>query len=177
MTLPSQQPNPHLFVYCIVNIKHLMEFLYLICYACLRLLFLDVETNPGPWRPVPAVCRILSKVSLLWPGSSQWRIYYHRMWGQLSITCNNRLKWPKGELLVAVDHNHLRTMASETADPIDWSHPHPCGQYPHSVSYIVLIGEVSATAGIDLATVQPSAGEATTLPMRPLMVSTSMAAM
>ena len=28
-------------------------------YACLRLRFPDVETNPGPRRPVPAVCRIL----------------------------------------------------------------------------------------------------------------------
>ena len=35
-----------------------MEFLCLIFYACLRLQFLDVETNPGPRRPVPAVCRI-----------------------------------------------------------------------------------------------------------------------
>ena len=24
-----------------------------------------------------------------------------------------------------VDHNQLRTMASETVDPIDWSHPPP----------------------------------------------------
>ena len=36
-----------------------MEFIYLIFYACLRLRFLDVETNPGLWRSVPAVCRIL----------------------------------------------------------------------------------------------------------------------
>ena len=36
-----------------------MEFIYLIFYACLRLQFLNVETNPGPRRPVPAVCRIL----------------------------------------------------------------------------------------------------------------------
>ena len=36
-----------------------MEFIYLIFYACLRLWFLDVETNPGPRRPVPAACRIL----------------------------------------------------------------------------------------------------------------------
>ena len=36
-----------------------MEFIYLIFYACLRLRLLDVETNPGPRRPVPAVCRIL----------------------------------------------------------------------------------------------------------------------
>ena len=36
-----------------------MNFLYLIFYGCLRLQFLDVETNPGPCCPVPAVCRIL----------------------------------------------------------------------------------------------------------------------
>ena len=36
-----------------------MEFIYLIFYACLRLWFLDVETNPGLRRTVPAVCRIL----------------------------------------------------------------------------------------------------------------------
>ena len=36
-----------------------MDSLYLIFYGCLRLWFLDVETNPGPRRPVPAVCRIL----------------------------------------------------------------------------------------------------------------------
>ena len=36
-----------------------MEFIYLIVYACQRLRFLDVETNPVPRRPVPAVCRIL----------------------------------------------------------------------------------------------------------------------
>ena len=36
-----------------------MDFHNLIFYACLRLRFLDVETNPGPPRPVPAVCIIL----------------------------------------------------------------------------------------------------------------------
>ena len=36
-----------------------MEFLYLTFYACLRLQFLDVETNPGPQRSVPAVWIIL----------------------------------------------------------------------------------------------------------------------
>ena len=36
-----------------------MDFLYLIFYGCLRLRLLDVETNPGPRRPVPAVCRML----------------------------------------------------------------------------------------------------------------------
>ena len=36
-----------------------MDFLYFIFYGCLRLQFQDVETNQGPRRPVPAVCRIL----------------------------------------------------------------------------------------------------------------------
>ena len=36
-----------------------MDFLCLVFYGCLRLRFLDVETNPGPRHPVPAVCRIL----------------------------------------------------------------------------------------------------------------------
>ena len=36
-----------------------MDFLYLIFYGCLRLRFLDVETNPGPRCPVPGVCRIV----------------------------------------------------------------------------------------------------------------------
>ena len=35
------------------------------------------------------------------------------------------LKWHNGELLVAVNHNQLQAMASETVDPIDWSYPHP----------------------------------------------------
>ena len=57
--LPSQLSYQSTFVYCIVNIKYIMEFLFLIFYASLRLRFLDVETNPDPRRPVPAVCRIL----------------------------------------------------------------------------------------------------------------------
>ena len=36
-----------------------MDFIYLICYGCLKLRFLNVETNPGRRRPVPDVCRIL----------------------------------------------------------------------------------------------------------------------
>ena len=63
--------------------------------------------------------------------------YYHRMWGQLSTTCSNVLKQPNGELLVAVNHNQLRSMASETVDRVDWSHPHPHGQYHLSASRIV----------------------------------------
>ena len=70
------------------------------------------------------------KVKSSWPGASQWRIYYHRMWGQLSTTCSNVLKHPNGELLVAVNHNQLWTMVSEMVDPIDWLHPPPSWTIP-----------------------------------------------
>ena len=95
-------------------------------------------------------------------------------------------------------------MASETVDPIDWSHPHPTrfstpwapriprcnagnksqdllqpvrisgrtahphGQYPMRASCIGYIGAAQPQSGFDLVTLQPSAYEATTLPMRPL---------
>ena len=51
-------------------------------------------------------------------------------WVQLSTTCSYVLKQPNGELLVAVNHNQLRTVASETVDPIDWSHPPPSWTVP-----------------------------------------------
>ena len=49
---------------------------------------------------------------------------------QLSTTCSNVLKQPNGELLVAVNHHQLRTMASERVDPIDWSPPPPSWAVP-----------------------------------------------
>ena len=36
-----------------------MVSLFHIFYACLEFRFPDVETNPGPWRPVPEACRML----------------------------------------------------------------------------------------------------------------------
>ena len=75
-------------------------------------------------------CMVKAPLNLLWPGASQLRIYYQRMWGQLSTTCSNLLKKPNGELLVAEEHYQLRTMASETVDPIDWSHPPPSCTVP-----------------------------------------------
>ena len=55
---------------------------------------------------------------------------FQRMWAKLSTTCSNLLKQLNGKLLVAVDHNQLRTMASETEDPIDWSLPPPSWAAP-----------------------------------------------
>ena len=69
------------------------------------------------------------------------------MWGKLSTTCSNLLKQHNGELMVAVDHN-LRTMTSETVDPIDRSLPRPSWAVPperlvHSINRCS-----TATAGI-----------------------------
>ena len=41
----------------------------------------------------------------------------------VSTACSNFTEVAHGELLVAVNHNQLRTMTSEMVDPIDWSHP------------------------------------------------------
>ena len=43
-----------------------------------------------------------------------------QFWGKWSTTFSNLLKWQNGEPLVAVDHNQLREMASETVDPIQY---------------------------------------------------------
>ena len=43
---------------------------------------------------------------------------------------SNVLKQPNGERLDAVNHNQLRTMASETVDPINWPHLAPSWAVP-----------------------------------------------
>ena len=48
--------------FCILYCKHPIIYgihISYIFYACLRLCFPEVETNPGPRRPVPTVCRLL----------------------------------------------------------------------------------------------------------------------
>ena len=80
-------------------------------------------------------------------------LLYDRMWGQLSTTCSNVLKQPNGELLIAVNHNQLRTMASETVDPIDWSHPPPSwavplGRLVHSINQCNLRGNRTCNRSI-----------------------------
>ena len=79
----------------------------------------------------------LLKCNLRCPGASQWSIYYHRMWVQLSTICSNVLKQPDGELLVAVNHNQLRTMAIEMVDYLTGRNPHLRRQYPMSATCIV----------------------------------------
>ena len=95
--LPSQLPYPHNSVDCIVNIKQFTKFQYRIFYACLRLRFLDVETNPGPRRPVPAVRRLLcsnllgpaGNLSDLTVASSRYDCCALRLWSQICKTCRS----------------------------------------------------------------------------------------
>ena len=86
--------------------------------------------------------------------------------GQLSTTCSNVLKWPNGELLVAVDHNQLQTRASESIDPINWSHtPPPCAVPSEPRVHRINLCSLSRES-----TLQPSEFEATALPTLPLRV-------
>ena len=58
--------------------------------------------------------------------------------------------------------------ASGKVDPIDWSHPQTLmGSTPERLVHSITPCSL-ATAGIRFATLQPSACEATTFPMRPL---------
>ena len=76
-------------------------------------------------RNIPKSCKRRGEVKVKFSmARSHWRIYYHRIWGQL-CTCRNLLKQPNWKILVAFYQNQLRTMASETVNPIDWSHPQP----------------------------------------------------
>ena len=96
-----------------------MEFLYLIFLASLKLRFLDVKTNPGPRRLVPAVCRLLCSnvrclarnLSDLTVASSRYDILLHsetlisdmRHMTELlvsgfgrSVLCRGRMHWARG---------------------------------------------------------------------------------
>ena len=78
------------------------------------------------------------------PRVSQWRIYYHRMWVQLSTTCSNYWSSPIGSFYLQPTTSPQPAMdnsisQSETVDPIDWSHPLPyTGQSPLSSMYCTL---------------------------------------
>ena len=98
-----------------------MKFLYLVLYACLRLRFLDVETNTSPRRPVPVVCRILcnnvrglaENISDLTVASSQYYILLCSetlvldmcnvsellvpRFGCPALLCRGKLPWARGK--------------------------------------------------------------------------------
>ena len=106
---------------------------------------------------------LVVKKSLLWLGASQWRIYYHRMWGQLSTTRSNLLKPPMGNSQLQSITPSYRQRRQRPQIQLTGRTSHPRGQYPLRAS---CIGKsVLPRPGIDLAT---AACEATTMPMRPL---------
>ena len=87
-----------IFLNCIVNIRQSMELIHL--YARLRPRFLNVEINPGPWSPVPAVCIILCSnvrslarnLSDLTVASSLWHAVGLRLFGlRYAIKCRSYL--------------------------------------------------------------------------------------
>ena len=97
------------------------------------------------------------------------------MWVQLPTTCSNLLKQPNEELLVAVNHNQLRTMASETVDTIDWSHPHPAqGSAPWAPCIahcnVGWAANHKSCCTESAANVRPSECQTNALPVRPLRV-------
>ena len=58
--------------------------------------------------------------------------------------CSNATEKKNGELPIEVDHSQLRTMTSQTVDPIDWPLPLPyTEQYPLSSTYCTV--EMQAT--------------------------------
>ena len=111
---------PSFFCIVLQIFRQSMESLYLIFYACLRLRFLDVETNPGPQRPVPTVYRILCRnarglsrnLSNITLNSSPYDIllcsetlvsYMHHLLGFLVpefgppvLLCRGKLPWARG---------------------------------------------------------------------------------
>ena len=104
IVIPTALPLS-LFEHCIVNI--------------LWLQFLDVETNPGLRRPVPAVCRILcSNVRGLarnlstcsWLRLSMMYCFALRLWSQICVTCRSCWFLVSVTLFCCVGARYLRPM-------------------------------------------------------------------
>ena len=75
-----------------------MEFIYLIFYACLRLRFLDVETNPLPRRPGLLSAEYSVEMCETWPEALVTRPWLRlsmiysfalRLWSQICVTCRS----------------------------------------------------------------------------------------
>ena len=150
----------------------------------------DITKNSAPILPVtPRNCRLCradvsaSSTDIVTSNKVKSKVFYGQeppsgestttecgVNYQLLAVITEVAQWGTPSCRLTVDHNQLRTMASETVDPIDWLHPPPTWAVPpvHLVHSINRCS--SATAGIERATLQPSACEATTLPMRPLRV-------
>ena len=87
---------------------------YLLLFDKIMFIFIKVKSSMARSHPVE-------------------NLYYHRIWVNYQLLAVMLLKLPNGLLPVAVDHSHLRTVASEPEDPIDWQLTPPLtGQYPLS---------------------------------------------
>ena len=90
----------------------------------------------------------VAALSLLSPGPSQWRITITECVVNYQLLAAIYWSSPNVELLVEVDHNQLLTMASQTVDPIDWSHPPTSWVVPPERLVPSINRCSSATAGI-----------------------------
>ena len=52
--------------------------------------------------------------------STQWRIYYHSLWGQLTTTCSNATEVTKRAALSCSRPKPVKDNSAEAMDPIDW---------------------------------------------------------
>ena len=104
------------------------------CTDFIDLLFNEaVKSVPNVERPLPKLSLRLYRYLYLYETvAKEGKVFYgqaraskrrmdcHCSWGKLSISCSNATEVAHGQLPVAVHHFQLRTMASETVDPIDW---------------------------------------------------------
>ena len=79
--------------FCVLCCKHLIVYgihISYFFYACLNLRFPNVETNPGLWRPVPTVCRLLcSNLLSLARNLSMTYCCAQRLWSLICVTCRS----------------------------------------------------------------------------------------
>ena len=87
--------------FCVLCCKHLIVYgihISYFVYACPMLRFPDVETNPGPRRPVPLSADYSVVMCGAWPGTLvtwPWRClsmtycFVQRLWSLIRVTCRS----------------------------------------------------------------------------------------
>ena len=120
------------------------------------------------------------KGSLLWPRATQWRIYYHWMWGQLSTTWSNAnvvAQWaaPSCSQLQSAMDNGIRDSRSiwlAIGPLVPLPLPITGQQYPLSSTCMVQMWVTNhKTCRIQWnSNIRPSECQANALPLRLLMV-------
>ena len=81
----------------------------------------------------------LLKKSRIWPKAFQWRIYYHRMWVQLSTTCSNYRSSPMGSSQLQSTTPSYGQWRQRRQIQLTGRTPHPTqGSTPLSFTYCTL---------------------------------------